>query len=74
MRFQWSAVTVAAGVAMVPPMACHGTPHGAMGSYATPWGAVGMPCCAMGGTMDENVKKSRTLRRGLQTGAPWDAE
>ena len=32
-----------AGVAMVRPMACHGIPHVAMESYATPWYAVGMP-------------------------------
>ena len=44
-------MAVAAGVVMVPPMACHGTPHDAMKFYATPWDAVGMPWYAMGGTM-----------------------
>ena len=44
-------MAVAAGVAMVPPMAWHSTPHGAMESCATPWNAVGMPWYAMGGTM-----------------------
>ena len=44
-------VVVAAGVVMVPPMACHGTPHGTMESYATISDAMGMPWFAMGGTM-----------------------
>ena len=40
----WSAVAVAAGVAVLPPAACHGTPQRrAMRPYATPWDAVGMP-------------------------------
>ena len=47
----WNAVAVAAGVAMVPPMACHGTQHGAMESSATPWDAVGRPWYVMGDTM-----------------------
>ena len=50
-RLRWSAVAAAAGVAVVPPMACHGTHHGAMDSYVTPWDAVGMSYYAMGGTM-----------------------
>ena len=34
------AVAVAAGIAMVPPMVCHGPPRRAMQSYATPWDAM----------------------------------
>ena len=49
---RWSTVAVAAGVAMVPPGACHDTPlRRAMKSYATRWDAVGMPWYAMGVTM-----------------------
>ena len=50
-RLPWNAVAVAAGVAMVPPMACHGTPHGDMEPYATPSDAVGRPWYSMGSTM-----------------------
>ena len=38
----WGAVAVAAGIAMVPPMACHVTPHGVpwnpMPRHRMPWG------------------------------------
>ena len=43
----WSAVAVDAGVAMVPPVASHGTPHGVprnpMPNHEMPWGGHGMP-------------------------------
>ena len=39
------------GLGLGPPMACHGVPHGAIESYATPWDAVGMLWYAMGDTM-----------------------
>ena len=57
--FPWStvggAMVVAAGVAMVLPMVCHGTPHGVpwnpMPRHGMLWGCHGMPWYAMGGTM-----------------------
>ena len=49
MRLLSSAVAVAAGVVMVLPLACHGTPHSAMEFNVTPWDAVEMPWQAMVG-------------------------
>ena len=48
-RLPWSAVAIAAEVAMVPPIAFHGTPTGAMESYPTPWDVVGILRYAMDG-------------------------
>ena len=55
-------MAVAAGVPMVPLMACHGAPHGAMDSYAKTWDAVRMPSYTMGGTM-AMPRKSKIARK-----------
>ena len=48
MRLPWSAVGVAARVAMVPTVACHVTPDGVpcnpIPRHGMPWGCHGMPC------------------------------
>ena len=57
-------MAVAAGIAIVPPMACLGTPQGVMESVATPWGAVGRPWCAMGGYHGHATNTSNCVEPG----------
>ena len=82
MRLLWSAVgdavALAAGVAFVPPMACHGVPWHPRSRHEMPWdvmvcrgchamGCHGMPWYAMSGTMS----MPRPATKKANSVEPW---